>query len=93
MANRSRLGGLVTDKSDNHAVEVEEEHDEVEAELEERFLDFYVSLRTPTEEGEDRFLTFLWTFSFRKISVASRKWVLLMILLERQLARRTRLAW
>lgn len=38
MANRSRLGGLVTDKSDNHAVEVEEEHDEVEAELEERFL-------------------------------------------------------
>lgn len=29
---------LVADKGDDHAVEVEEEHDQVEAELDERFL-------------------------------------------------------
>ena len=29
----NRLVGLVLDQSDNHAVEVEEEHDEVESEL------------------------------------------------------------
>jgi hypothetical protein len=34
----SQLGGLVSDKSNNHAVEVEEEHDEVETQLEERLL-------------------------------------------------------
>ena len=33
-----RLRGLVSDQSDNHAVEVEEEHDKVESQLEERFL-------------------------------------------------------
>ena len=31
--------GLVLNERDNHAVEIEEEHDEVEAELDERFLD------------------------------------------------------
>jgi len=36
-AGRS-LFGLVTDESDNHAVEVEEKHDEVEAKLDEGFL-------------------------------------------------------
>lgn len=35
--NRS-LVRLVADKGDDHAVEVEEEHDQVEAELDERFL-------------------------------------------------------
>lgn len=30
--------GLVADEGDNHAVQVEEEHDEVEAELSEGFL-------------------------------------------------------
>jgi hypothetical protein len=34
----SHLGGLVSDKSNNHAVEVEEEHDKVETQLEERLL-------------------------------------------------------
>lgn len=34
----SILGGLVSDKSNNHAVEVEEEHEQVKAKLEERFL-------------------------------------------------------
>ena len=29
---------LIADESDNHAVKVEEEHDEMEAELDERFL-------------------------------------------------------
>jgi hypothetical protein len=29
---------LVADEGDNHAVEVEEEHDQVKAELDERFL-------------------------------------------------------
>lgn len=29
---------LVADKGDNHAVQVEEEHDEMETELDERFL-------------------------------------------------------
>ena len=32
---RASLVGLVPDKSDNHAVEVEEEHDQVEAKLDE----------------------------------------------------------
>ena len=35
IATRDRLGGLITDKGDDHAVEVEEEHDEMETELEE----------------------------------------------------------
>jgi hypothetical protein len=34
----SHLGGLVSDKSNDHAVEVKEEHDQVETQLEERFL-------------------------------------------------------
>jgi hypothetical protein len=33
-----RLMGLVADQGDNHAVEVEEEQNEVEAELDEGFL-------------------------------------------------------
>jgi hypothetical protein len=45
--------GLITDESDNHAVKVEEEHDKVEAEFAERFLDSvdqrYISyLRVPS---------------------------------------------
>jgi hypothetical protein len=35
---------LVLDQSHNHAVKVEEEHDEVEAELRKRFLIAYISL-------------------------------------------------
>jgi hypothetical protein len=31
--------GLVADESDNHAVEVEEEHQQVETKLDERFLE------------------------------------------------------
>lgn len=36
--------GLVPDESDDHAVEVEEEHDQVEAKLDEGFLFVYVEL-------------------------------------------------
>jgi hypothetical protein len=32
------LGGLIADEGDNHAVKVEEEHDQVEAKLDEGFL-------------------------------------------------------
>lgn len=35
---RDSLFGLVLDQGDDHAIEVEEEHDEMEAELNERFL-------------------------------------------------------
>ncbi len=33
-----RLGSFVADEGDNHAVEVEEEHEEVESQLDEGFL-------------------------------------------------------
>jgi hypothetical protein len=63
---------LVANEGDDHAVEVEEEHDEVEAELDEGFLGILSaacrSSRTAAQE-----LTFLWTLSFLKISVASRR--------------------
>lgn len=39
-----RLCGLVADQSNNHAVEVEEEHEQVEGELDEGFLFVYVEL-------------------------------------------------
>ena len=35
---RIRLGGILADEGDDHAVEIEEEHDQVETELEEGFL-------------------------------------------------------
>lgn len=35
---RTKSMRLVPDKRNNHAVEIEEEHQEVEAELDERFL-------------------------------------------------------
>ena len=46
---RSHLGGLVSDKSNDHAVEVEEEHDQVETQLEERFLSRVSSVSTRLE--------------------------------------------
>lgn len=63
---------LVADEGDDHAVEVEEEHDEVEAELDERFLKL---LLAACESGRSsvKELTFLCTLSFLKISVASRR--------------------
>lgn len=62
---------LVTDEGNNHAVEVEEEHQKVEAQLDEGFLEQpYVSiLDIPHQSFVER--TFLCTFSLRKISVAS----------------------
>ena len=73
---------LVLDKGHDHAVEVEEEHDQVEAQLGKGFL-VAVSLgpssgATRRRRAGER--TFLCTFSFRKISVASRRWVLSTIL-------------
>jgi hypothetical protein len=38
-----RLVGLVPDQRHDHAVEVEEEHDEVETELDEGLLYYFVS--------------------------------------------------
>lgn len=70
---------------DNHAVEVEEEHEEVKAEFDEGFLDRYVSAAVSTisvtslctetlpREMRGRKHTRLCTFSFLKISVASRR--------------------
>jgi hypothetical protein len=63
---------LVPDKGNDHAVQVEEEHDQVETQLDEGFLNFCVS------DVRLRFIfrfppTFLCTLSFLKISVASRR--------------------
>lgn len=41
----SSLRGLIADEGDDHAVEVEEEHDKVKAQLEERLLHF-VSIKS-----------------------------------------------
>ena len=38
---------LISYQSDDHAVEVEEEHNEVEAELDEGFLEYTCQLFTP----------------------------------------------
>jgi hypothetical protein len=68
---------LVLDEGDDHAVEVEEEHDEVETELCKGFL---LAVRGDGHKNCGIPRTFLWTFSFRKISVASRRCVLSTIL-------------
>ena len=52
------LVGLVADESDNHAVEVEEEHDEVETELDEGFLRL-LSATWKSGRNAARELTFL----------------------------------
>lgn len=44
---------LVSDQGDDHAVEVEEEHDEVEAELDEGFLEKSQSMLFPPSHDED----------------------------------------
>ena len=49
---------LIADESDNHAVKVEEEHDEMEAELAERFLRD-VSLACSVSEFRQTVYTFL----------------------------------
>jgi hypothetical protein len=68
----SRLVRLVADEGNDHAVEVEEEHDEVEAELDEGFLGLLsAACRSSRKAAQE--LTFLWTLSFLKISVASRR--------------------
>lgn len=71
---------LVLDQSDDHAVQVEEEHDEVETQFNKGFL--HVVLATaPSKQPLDSWRrTFLWTLSFRKISVASRRCVFSTIL-------------
>lgn len=72
--------GLVMDECHDHAVQVVEEHDQMEAQLGEGLLD--------TESVGDRLdmncrsPTFLCTFSFRKISVASSRCCLSNILLR-----------
>ena len=74
------LRGLVADESNNHAVEVEEEHDQVEAQLDERLLRGGSAICMTGSDNQRRTYTFLWTLSFRKISVASSKCVLSTIL-------------
>jgi hypothetical protein len=63
---------LVPDEGDDHAVQVEEEHDQVETQLDEGFLILGIS---DVRLGIIfRFRpTFLCTLSFLKISVASRR--------------------
>jgi hypothetical protein len=72
---------LVADEGDDHAVEVEEEHEQVETELDEGFLCGVSSLRQCVcmrtiackVPYRDARLTFLCTLSFLKISVASSR--------------------
>lgn len=72
------LRGLVSDECHDHAVKIKEEHDQVEGEFRKRLL-LAVSLgQSVAEIVSER--TFLWTFSFRKISVASSRCVLSTIL-------------
>lgn len=82
-----RLVRFVADKRNNHAVEVEEEHEQVEAQLDERFLETVSWLHNlavqvkrlcwPILNAADAYRgkarTFLCTLSFLKISVASRR--------------------
>lgn len=64
-----RSVGLITDQSHNHAIKVEEKHDKVETKLDKGFL-MDVSIEHMENKG---CLTFLCTFNFLKISVASRR--------------------
>lgn len=67
---------LVADEGDDHAVEIKEEHDQVETKLDKGFLitkKSEVSMRSGKENTTIFRRTFLWTFNFRKISVASRR--------------------
>lgn len=63
--------GLIPDEGNDHAVEVEEEHDQMKTELDEGFL--RMSSDTQPQAIQNCGRTFLWTFSFLKISVASRR--------------------
>jgi hypothetical protein len=81
--------GFVPDKGHNHAVEIEEEHDQMEAQFDERFLTMTLAMliqplgytgsvcMPPHIQGvriRARVMrTFLCTFSFLKISVASKR--------------------
>jgi len=78
--------GLVSDECNDHAVEVEEEHEQVETKLDERFLRIVSSLSCMRSFSRDRSSaaismrnlcigvhTFLCTLSFLKISVASKR--------------------
>ena len=49
---RKPLVRLVPDEGNNHAVQIEEEHDEVKAELDERLL-VYVSMSGHTDKRPD----------------------------------------
>lgn len=71
---------LVLDQSDDHAVQVEEEHDEVETQLNEGLLHALLVTATSEQFLNSPRRTFLWTLSFRKISVASRRCVFSTIL-------------
>ena len=84
----ARSVGLVSNQSNDHAVKVEEEHDEVETKFNKGFLVFphvsglFISCGCFAHDG---MLTFLCTFNLRKISVASRRcW--LSIILRQELA-------
>lgn len=99
---RAVLVRVILDESNYHAVQVEEEEDEMEAELGEGFLrrcqqlDFATSGAGPCRPHTDCGAvvggrTFLWTFSFRKISVASRRWALSAILQSSQVSFQTSL--
>lgn len=64
---------LITDQGNNHAVEVEEEHKEVEAKLDEGFLNTNRVSHCAAGCNLETKLTFLCTFNLRKISVASKR--------------------
>lgn len=65
---------LIADQGNNHAVEVEEEHEEVEAKLDEGFLKTRVRVSHCAAVCDlETKPTFLCTFNLRKISVASKR--------------------
>lgn len=65
---------LIADQGNNHAVEVKEEHEEVETKLDEGFLKTPVRVSHCAAVCDLKIkLTFLCTFNLRKISVASKR--------------------
>jgi len=66
---------FVPNECDDHAVEVEEEHDKMKAEFDEGFLPKSMSVSEVDWYAmvDLEYPTFLCTFNFRKISVASSR--------------------
>lgn len=74
MSGVEHLVRLVLNQGDDHAIQVEEEHDQVEAQLDKGFLLSLVSPCCSFSFSTGQVVrTFLCTLSFLKISVASKR--------------------